>query len=106
MFSIDDIKSICEKIVKDNEEYVNDSHTRAEHAGYQGAFDELLEELKVCKSSEYVGKHEIVLAENDLEDFKNVVYGNENITWLEHIEGVGKVDIEFISLDEYEQREA
>ena len=47
---------------------------------------------------------EIVITECDLEDFKDVVYSNKSVKWSYSIDGVGDVEVEFISEDEAHQR--
>ena len=51
-------------------------------------------------------KIELAIDESDLKGFEDIVYKNKNIHWHVPLKGVGLVDIEFISEDEYEQREA
>ena len=46
----------------------------------------------------------IELTECDLEEFKGVVYNNESVKWSYIIDGVGDVEVEFISEDESIQR--
>ena len=47
---------------------------------------------------------EIVIREGDLKDFKGVVYDNQNIKRTEPLEGIGLINVEFISGEENYQR--
>jgi hypothetical protein len=67
--------------------------------------EELLQDFAdriTTKQSNY--KLEIVITEGHLEDFKNVVYSNTNMRWKEPLNGVGLIDVEFISGEESFQR--
>ncbi|BCD92254.1 hypothetical protein fh0823_23930 [Francisella halioticida] len=103
MYSLEKIKEVADSITKDDTS-VNDSHTGAEYRGMIDGFELLLEKLKALSVDQ--PKIELVITEHDLEEFKGIVYHNDNMHWSADLDNVGAVDVEFISQDEYLQREA
>jgi len=51
-----------------------------------------------------IQKIEVVVTEDDLECFKDVVYHNNSMIWQYNLENGEPVDIEFVSEDESSQR--
>ena len=51
-------------------------------------------------------KIEIPIEECDLETFKEIVYENRTLKWTFHDQNTNAVDIEFMSIDEHDQRGA
>ena len=47
----------------------------------------------------------IPITEFDLQDFKDIVYDNDTITWVFNTSEGREVELRFMSQDEYEQRE-
>ena len=78
-----------------------DKHLVSDIRGLEETLQAFVDRL-TTKQSNY--SLEIVITEDDLENFKEIVYGNTNIRWREPLEGVGLINVEFISSEESFQR--
>jgi len=74
-----------------------DEHLVSDIRGLEESLQAFVDRI-TTKQSNY--KLEIVITECDLEDFNNIVYNNKNIHWSYPLDGVGLIDVEFISEQE------
>lgn len=103
MISMKKIKETSDNILEDDS-WVHDYETRAIHYGMNKGFKLLFKKLQSIAIEP--PRLEVVITESDLEDLKRIVYENSSIHWEKSLDGVGFIDIELISQDEYIQREA